>query len=515
MKSAFLKKTSGLLALMLLLSALAPVLAFAATGFKDVSYDNSTRTVKGQVYFADGEVGVGESVYVNVYDANGAVLGNVYAKQVGESVYGNTYYSFNQVIAPTSTTKITLNPFVWETVNKSVYSAVYHHITLSNGGNGGGGIYIPGGNVNGTINVIDSVNGYDITNAFTNNTTVTVIFTGDTVTIPVDALKEAAKKAGATLIVKNATGYYKLPLSVLDFDGLAKSAGEALKSLKLTIKKNATATPVEVDFSIDAIGVTGKTAALTSFGKTYVQRGIFTTTAADAKTSTVARKDGSKWAFVPSKFTTTEATFWSTTNSIYAVVVGGKKFADLAKHWSKEEVELLASKLVVEGVAADTFAPNRNITRAEFAALAVRSLGLTASTYSVTNNTYKFSDVAEGKWYTADVAAAAAAGIVVGNDKGKFLPDALITRQELAAMVVRAMAYAGKESNLTTAEQATALASFKDASKLTWAKEEVAAAVKAGVVLGYAGKVSPTANATRAEAASMLKRFLGTVGFID
>ncbi|MFD2614051.1 S-layer homology domain-containing protein [Paenibacillus gansuensis] len=532
---ALLKKTSGVLAFLMLLTALAPVLAFAATGFKDdVKYDTVTNKVSGTVYYTDGDVSVGQSVYVNVYDENKNVLGVVYASKVGDSVYGNTYYAFNDVIKTPNTGKILLNPFIWKTVDESVYSDVYKEISVTNN-NGGGGIIIIPPTAPGTIVVTDNVTSSELTNAFKNGVTkVTVKFSGDSVTLPVDALKEAAKIPGATLVVTNANGSYILPLAALDFNALAKKLGEDLKSIKVTIKKlsdadakagldAATAQGLKaasalVDFNIAAVGAT-KTADVTSFGKTYVKRTI-AITSGTAKSATVVRWDAAakKWVFVPSTIGTTEATFQRTGNSVYAVVTANKTFSDLAKHWSKAEVEVLANKLVVEGVAADTFAPNRNITRAEFAALVVRSLGLdsvTTNTYGVAANTYSFTDVVAGKWYSADVTSAAATGIIVGDGKGKFKPDALITRQELAAMVVRAMAYAGKEVKLTGAEQASALASFTDAKKLTWAKAEVAVAVKSGVVLGSNNKISPTANATRAEAASMLKRFLTNVGFIE
>ena len=63
-------------------------------------------------------------------------------------------------------------------------------------------------------------------------------------------------------------------------------------------------------------------------------------------------------------------------NSIYAVVSSTKTFDDITKHWAKLDIELLASKLIVNGSTAIHFSPDANITRIEFTALLVRALGL-------------------------------------------------------------------------------------------------------------------------------------------
>jgi hypothetical protein len=198
--------------------------------------------------------------------------------------------------------------------------------------------------------------------------------------------------------------------------------------------------------------------------------------------------------------------YGTVTKKVYAI-----SFKDLAGHWSKKEVEALASNLVVKGTGDNMFSPNRNITRAEFAALIVRALGLDA-----TGTTSSFTDVAAGKWYTAAVATAAKAGIITGYVDGTFKPNANVSRSEISAMISRALKYAGKDVTLSATQVSAALAKFSDAGTLGWAKSDVAVAVSEGLINGQsANKLAGSSLASRAEASTIVYRFLGNVGFIN
>ncbi|MCZ8512676.1 S-layer homology domain-containing protein [Paenibacillus filicis] len=204
---------------------------------------------------------------------------------------------------------------------------------------------------------------------------------------------------------------------------------------------------------------------------------------------------------------TIEVTIKRPGNSIYAVVQSSKTFDDLKGHWAKSDIELLASKLVVNGTTAETFAPDTRITRAEFAALLVRAAGLTEA--AVTD----FSDVQSTDWFAGAVGAASKAGLIEGTGEGKFQPNATITREQKAVMIFRAMKLAGKQSDT----DAKKLNAFKDSSTLSsWSKDAVAGAVNAGIVSGVTDSTFvPAGQATRAEAAVMLKRLLKFVEFIN
>jgi hypothetical protein len=185
-----------------------------------------------------------------------------------------------------------------------------------------------------------------------------------------------------------------------------------------------------------------------------------------------------------------------------------KTFADIQGHWAQKDIELMAEKGVVRGVAPGKFAPDAQVTRAEFAAMLVNALGVTES------SAIPFTDVPDNAWYYQSVARAYAAGLVKGVSSTGFAPQAQITRQEMAAMLVRALAKLGRPVEVGADEGVQILGRFNDRQEIApWAADALAAAVKAGVVVGRGNDlVAPKANATRAEAVVMIKRVLQTAG---
>jgi hypothetical protein len=166
---------------------------------------------------------------------------------------------------------------------------------------------------------------------------------------------------------------------------------------------------------------------------------------------------------------------------------------------------LLVDKGIVKGIAANKFAPDATITRAQFATLLVKALGLA----DVKPAQATFKDVKAGAWYYGTVEAAAANGLVAGS-KGSFNPEGKITRQEMAVMIANALKVGGK--NVTA--DSTELAKFSDKSQIaSWAQSSVAVAVKEGIITGRtADTVVPEVNATRAEGTVMIKKVLGSLG---
>ncbi|HHV76817.1 MAG TPA: hypothetical protein GXX39_05560 [Syntrophothermus lipocalidus] len=197
--------------------------------------------------------------------------------------------------------------------------------------------------------------------------------------------------------------------------------------------------------------------------------------------------------------------------SRYALIGYSKSFADVAGHWAQGTVELLASKHIISGIDGNNFAPNRNITRAEFAALLQKMLGLTAK-----GGQAAFKDVQAGSWYYNAVQAAYQAGIVKGRAAGVFEPQANITRQEMAAMIVRALNYLGVNTSLSQDQVSATLGQFADqASIAPWAREVAAVAATKGIISGRSGgNFAPTANATRAESATMLYNLIRSAGLL-
>lgn len=193
-------------------------------------------------------------------------------------------------------------------------------------------------------------------------------------------------------------------------------------------------------------------------------------------------------------------TFETDRFSKYAVMevkAAAVQFKDIAGHWAKSDIEFMASKGFVGGVGNGLFAPEANITRAQFAAFLVRILGVTES-----GGTLNFSDVKAGDWYYNSLAAAYNAGLIKGVSKDKIAPNANITREEMAAMIVRATQYKGK--TVPAAKELT----FIDKSAVSgWAAAAISQSAQLGLVGGFPdGSFAPKAKATRAQAIVILKR---------
>lgn len=352
--------------------------------------------------------------------------------------------------------------------------------------------------------------------------------------LPGSVLVQQAAAHPNTVLTFTSTGgaSYSLPLGLINGTALAAQLGTSeftvtvsllqagnaiLDSLNKAIAVHAgsvtVAAPV-IEFSITA-QAGGKSVPLNSFGSTYVKRTLTATGALDAKGATGVAFDPAtgKLSFVPSVFGNpaeghTEVTIKRNSNSYYTVVKSSKTFGDTTGHWAQSAIELLASKLVITGTSAAAFSPAQSITRAEFAALITRSLGLAPAATGTS-----FSDVRAGAWYTDAVQTASAAGLITGYTDGSFKPGSPITRQEMAAVLSKAMKYTGKT---LTADPAV-LAKFRDASSIpAWSRAAVAEIAAAGIIQGTPdGAFAPAKLATRAEAATMLEKTLKSLQFIN
>ncbi|WP_163859872.1 S-layer homology domain-containing protein [Paenibacillus elgii] len=533
-KSTVLKKTSQALAGIMIASTLVPVLAFAGIDFGSLKYDKYTKTVSGSVYTNtyDKEKSVSLSVYSDAYHKDLLITtSNVTYRTVDKVTYFDFDFSWTNPTVPDSVYMVT---YYGNDRNQTyaLNSGQAPTTTTGSSGWGGGGGWISSNN--GVIEVSgDSIDAYTLQRAFENSKEVKIKIKGEKLAIPADVLAEALKKGAISVTIINDSGTITLPLAALKLEALAKELGAELKETKInvTIAKVADATAEDVtkavyaaggnpiatavDFNVTASG--NSKSVNVDFGNTYVSRTLNVNKNLDAKKATGAlyNETTKKLSFVPSTFQSkdgqTVATLKRNGNSIYTVIEANKSFEDLASHWSKADVEMLANKLVVEGAADKQFQPDRNITRAEFAALVVRSLGLN----SVTANTY-FTDINSSAWYAGVVASASKAGIINGYEDNTFRPDAQITREELAAMIIRSLSYAGVASEVSESNQAQQLAKFKDSSKIVWAKKEIAAAVNAGIINGLTDDTIGSAEkATRSQAATMLKRYLKLADFID
>ncbi|KEQ26658.1 S-layer homology domain-containing protein [Paenibacillus tyrfis] len=538
MKPAVLKKTAQVTVLMLIISVLVPVLAFAASGFKDLKY-SSDGTVTGVVYSDVYDV----NAQVYAYDPSGNRV----------AVTNVTYDTYDEVNKLYIYKPFTVTAGVYDSVylhglyvnGKEVTGAVYAQVnrdkgdgsnpgggsTCCSGGGGGGGIW---GSEIINVNSDGSVDADQLKNSFKSNDKVTLKLSGDIALIPAKALVDYVTDSKKTLVIVNDKGAYIIPLNALKLQDLASKLSVTTDELKVkvTIAKasdttkdgvdkaakalGGTVASNAVDFDIVGLGKDQQTAAL-DLGNNYISRILPLSKAVDSSKATgvLYNPTTGKLSFVPAVFSSTdgksEATLKRNGSSIYAVIELDKTFSDINGHWAESYIKLLANKLVVDGVTDTTFQPERNITRAEFAALVVRALGLDTNSGSST-----FKDVAASDWYASVVAAAANAKLVDGYEDGTFRPNATINREELAAMVVRALNYAGAKPDVSADKQTQLLAKFKDASKIVWAKNEIAAAIDAGIIDGMTDDtLGARDTATRAQSATMLKRLLSKASFIN
>ncbi|THF74292.1 S-layer homology domain-containing protein [Cohnella fermenti] len=200
-----------------------------------------------------------------------------------------------------------------------------------------------------------------------------------------------------------------------------------------------------------------------------------------------------------------------TANAKLAVLEYRKSFADVPQsHWAARVVQVLAARHIASGVSDERFEPSRPATRAEFMALLVKALELPK-----TDTTLPFVDAKEGAWYMSDLSSAFAAGLIQGTEGGALAPDASLTREEMATLLVRALGIlqgnAAASAEGDQAAQATQAAqAIRDRNEVSsWAKENVSKALAEGLMRGKgSGLFDPHSLASRAETAQAVWNLL-------
>lgn len=341
--------------------------------------------------------------------------------------------------------------------------------------------------------------------------------------LPLAALADGGERAA--LSVESPSGAYTLPLQLLRNGGAADAGSQVLiviekAGLALAERMKTAAAAVGADLLVEGVHFQvwiekdGASIPFTDFGSTYVERSLPLPSSYDAKriTGVWYDTDAAKFRFVPTRIVAmngeARAMLRRPGNSVYAVAALDRQFADLEGHWAKADVELLASKLILNGMTPETFGPELSVTRAQFATMLVQALSLAEAADAAA-----FTDVGSGDWYAGAVGSAVKAGLIAGYTDGSFQPDRNITREEMAVIAARAMAFAGGEPS----PAGTSVAGFGDAADIAdWAADAVALVSDAGVMGAMPdGRFSGREYASRAQAAVVLKRLLQTVDFIE
>ncbi len=170
---------------------------------------------------------------------------------------------------------------------------------------------------------------------------------------------------------------------------------------------------------------------------------------------------------------------------------------ELKGHWGETELAEMVDRGILKGDGTSLHLLEE-VTRAEFASMLVRALALPK-----VSGDAGFQDVQAEAWYAQDVAAVAAAGLMQG-DGGLFRPEAPITREEMAKVLIQAYTESGK------AAPAESALDFTDAAAIsTWAQQSVAQAVSLGLIQGYeTGEFLPQSGLLREQAAVVLYRLM-------
>ena len=216
-----------------------------------------------------------------------------------------------------------------------------------------------------------------------------------------------------------------------------------------------------------------------------------------------ANSDGTYTFTMPSADVKISATFaedpdWTPDEPEEPATDVSEIFTDIAPNaWYKDAIQYAYDNGLMTGVSATEFAPEQTTTRAMIVSILARLEGVT------TAQAAGFADVDDNDWYATAVNWAANVGVVNGYEDNTFKPNTAITREQLAAILMNYAAYKGEDvSNRAD------LTSYTDQPS-TWAQEAMQWAVAEGLINGVTNdQLQPQGNATRAQVAAILERFL-------
>ena len=172
-------------------------------------------------------------------------------------------------------------------------------------------------------------------------------------------------------------------------------------------------------------------------------------------------------------------------------------FTDVpANHWAVAAIQYVYDNGLMTGVSATEFAPEATTTRAMIVSILARLEGVTSAEAA------GFTDVSD-EWYATAVNWAANVGVVNGYEDNTFRPNQPITREQLAAILMNYAAYKGEDVSARAD-----LSNYTDQPS-AWATETMQWAVAEGLISGVTNtQLQPQGNATRAQVAAILQRFL-------
>lgn len=218
--------------------------------------------------------------------------------------------------------------------------------------------------------------------------------------------------------------------------------------------------------------------------------------ALDAEYAGVYYVDGNSLQYMGGEFANNTVSFTTDHFSTFAVMEYRKSFSDVKGSWAEPFISKLAAKHMITGVDENRYQPQASVTRADFAVLATRAMGLTG-----TAETSSFADVPAGAYYTSSLEKAAEMGFMEGSG-GSFRPKDTITREEAALVLSRMLQYSHK---LQSPASAGSVNFTDDGSISPWAKQAVIDLQSMGLISGKGGNsFDPHGKVTRAEIAKLI-----------
>jgi len=196
--------------------------------------------------------------------------------------------------------------------------------------------------------------------------------------------------------------------------------------------------------------------------------------------------------------------------SYMPIIYNEKIFDDISGNIYENEIKALALRGIINGKSENLFEPQSNMTRAEFAAIVVRALGLPLSDEKI------FDDVNAEDWFFKYTASAYKYGIVSGVSVSEFNPNGTITKEEAAVMTARAAKLCGINKNYDETTARNILSAFIDYTQADeWAKESLSFCYDNGILSDEEIDIRPFENITRAEISYMVYNMLEVADLLD
>ncbi|MFC4305190.1 S-layer homology domain-containing protein, partial [Cohnella boryungensis] len=337
----------------------------------------------------------------------------------------------------------------------------------------------------------------------------------------------ATKQAVITLETDKAK--YVLPVQQINLEALVSQFGDsvALQNIKLKVEINTRGAQNTANSIKDAVSKGVFTLLVppieyniqATYGETTVEVSKFNTflehwiaipdnVNPDSVTAAVVVEPNGMFRTVPIQVVVIENQHYvkvsSLNNGTFAIVSHSAKLKDVASHWAEQAIRDMGERMIVEGTG-NLYEPDREVTRAEFAAILVRGLGL-----PMENEAAPFSDTPQSAWYNNVVNTVYTYRLITGFEDGTFHPNDRISREQAMVMLSRAMIFTGLKAKLPGQAADEALLPYTDAASASnWALGGIADCIQSGVIQGKSdAKLAPQDFVTRAEAATIVQRLL-------